>query len=117
MREAVGLNYFFKTEDRVRMTFLVLNYLEDKGSNGVTFSNLKKDLGKGRIDFIGRVLIPNGYVRKAVRFRRQMRPNSVQQYYQRTVKYYITPEGEDFILDLENKYKEHKMKALYGRIL
>lgn len=113
--EERGLNYFFKTEARVKMTFDVLRYLEAKGENGVTFSNLDRDMTKNRLAFISGILIPNGYAKKAVRFRKQLRDG--KPYYQRTVKYYITSEGEDFILDLENKYKEHKMKTLYGRIL
>jgi hypothetical protein len=113
--EMVGLNYFFKTEDRMRATVDTLRYLEGKGVNGVTFSTMKDDLGKHRVEYVGKVLIPNGYVRKQTRFRKQMRESGM--YYQRTVKYYLTSEGEDLILELENKYKEHKMKALYGRIL
>ena len=110
-----GLNYFFKTEDRAQMTFAILRYLEGKGENGVTYSNMRKDLTARRIEFITNVLIPNGYAKKQVRFRRQVRNRG--EYYQRTVKYYLTSEGEDFILDMENKYKEHKLKALYGRIM
>lgn len=111
------MGFFFASSDRVRMTFDILAYLDSKGANGVTYSTLKQDHAQHRREFITDVLIPSGYARRQERYRRQVRKNNGNQYYQRIVKYYITPEGEDFMLDLENKYKEHKMKALYGRIL
>ena len=114
----MSLNYFFKHEERVQKALDVLRYLDAKGSNGVTYSTMRRDLTDRRREFIRDVMIPHGYARKQIRFRKQERVKGCRHsYYQRIVKYYITPEGEDLILDLENKYKEHKMKALYGRIL
>ena len=110
-----GMSFFFHSKARVQMTLDILVYLDSKGPNGVTFSELRKDQPQHRWEFIIDVLIPNGYARKAEKYRKKIGKNT--EYYRKYVKYYITPEGEDFMLELENKYKEHKMKALYGRIL
>lgn len=103
------MNFFVKTTPRFRMTLDILKYLQQKGANGATYTTMKKSFSTSRITFISKVLIPNGYVKKMVKYRKPS--------YQKVIKYYLTSEGEDFILELENNYKEVRMKALYGRII
>lgn len=115
-KEARGIHFFLKTQDRVNMTLGILRYFEARGENGVTYSEMKKAMpSTTRFMFVTQVLVPSGFVTKKLRYKKKQGIKDF--YYKQTMRYYITSEGQDFIMELENKYKELKMKHLYGRVL
>jgi len=96
-----SLHFFLKNEARYRMTLKIIRHIHE--NEPVRFTVLRDTLGMHWIYFIREVLFPEGLL-------------SVKKV-GRTAEYRVTPKGHEFILELENKYKEEKLNHLYGRVL
>lgn len=96
-----SLHFFLKNESRYSTTMKIMRTVQE--NDGIRFSALKDMVGLHWIYFIREVLMPEGYL--------TVKKNGL------VARYYVTPKGYEFMLELENKYKEEKMKHLYGHVL
>lgn len=107
-----SVSTFLKDQRTYRAVMDILVFMNELGDEGIQYTKLRENMGVHRIKFILKQLIPQGYLRVDRRMKR------IQDRYDRLVQYYvITPQGQNLMEELENKYKEETMKHLYGRVI
>lgn len=93
-----GLDFFLRNESRYRATLDIIRKIHE--NEPLRFTQMRDLIGINWVLYVRQVLVPEGYVGTKGRG-----------------IYFITQKGHELVMDLENKYKEDKMKILYGRVL